>query len=110
MGDKLQEAVAEMNKAVKCLALELPEKVYWDVVERFDNLKIAIAGANWQQQQGWVSEGFLKAVSEERDRFVTEVVNQVWKTDLRVAAENILVMYDQMKAKLEELPSPPSKI
>lgn len=46
-------------------------------------------------------EEFDKAVGEERDKFVIDVNKQEWNTKLRCSAENILIMYDQMRERLK---------
>ncbi len=45
-------------------------------------------------------EDFLLAVRNTRNAFVNAVNIQDWNTELRTAAEDILIMYDQMREKL----------
>lgn len=47
-------------------------------------------------------EGFLKAVSSQRDEFVNAVNAQNWNTQLRMAAESILIFYDQLKDRIQK--------
>lgn len=54
-------------------------------------------------QGGDNKKGFLDAVKHTREHFVTSIVSQEWNTQMRTSAESLLVMYDQMRDKLEKL-------
>lgn len=45
-------------------------------------------------------DDFIKCVNEERDRFVEAINGQRWDTKMRCSAESLLVIYDQMAARL----------
>ena len=46
---------------------------------------------------------FLLACKEERDAFCKAVTDQDWSTQLRTAAEDILIMYDQLMERLSSV-------
>ncbi|WP_319228431.1 hypothetical protein [Draconibacterium orientale] len=45
---------------------------------------------------------FIEAVETERDMFVQRINGQEWNTNTRCAAESLLIIYDQMAARLTE--------
>ena len=45
-------------------------------------------------------ETFEDYMRNARNEFVEEINKQDWNTELRVAAENILIAYDQMRDKI----------
>lgn len=50
---------------------------------------------------------FIKCVKDERGNFVGKINMQNWNTDMRCAAESLLIMYDQMIARLEQCEGKP---
>lgn len=47
---------------------------------------------------------FIIECSAQRDKFCEDINSQQWSTIMRTSAENILIMYDQMQARLAEFP------
>lgn len=45
-------------------------------------------------------EEFLNCVNKTRDKFVITIDRQDWNTQMRTAAEDLLIIYDQMKERL----------
>lgn len=43
---------------------------------------------------------FMGYITEARDEFVLTIQQQEWNTEMRTAAEDILIAYDQMKQRL----------
>ena len=65
--DKLTAAIAEMDKCIKCLALELHEAVHGDVVETWTALKAALSSAPVPAAPAVVHPNILKDVDSEWD-------------------------------------------
>lgn len=45
---------------------------------------------------------FIPYMKSERDTFVNKINSQAWNTELRCAAEDFLIAYDQMMDELKE--------
>lgn len=56
-----------------------------------------------------VEETFEDYIRNTRAEFIDKVAEQEWNTELRTAAENILLCFDQMRKRLESATHPPVK-
>ncbi len=48
------------------------------------------------------TETFADYMGNARNKFVNDIQQQKWNTELRTSAEDILIAYDQMRKRIEE--------